>query len=270
MVDDKLEELVQSVRAKASYSQISEDLIRWLGKQELAKRRNLKEAVKHTRSKLHQSGGAYLESKPDYARWRAELVDIPPNLDDPALQAFCQKVMLAHASTRERLPILERFFQQTLADAAPIGSILDLGCGMNPLSIPWIPGNGHMTYLGLDIYADMATFLNDFFDHLGISGRVQVYNLLQGLPADLPKVRVAMLLKTVTCLELIDHAVTTKLLDGIQADFLLISYPVHSLGGRSKGMRSTYEKHFAVLAAEHHWQAKCFEFETELAYLIRL
>jgi 16S rRNA (guanine(1405)-N(7))-methyltransferase len=64
--------------------------------------------------------------------------------------------------------------------------------------------------------------------------------------------------------------VTTRLLDGLQADFLLLSYPVHSLGGRSKGMRATYEKHFAALAAERQWQARCFEFETELAYLIQL
>lgn len=267
---DGLDQLVEAVRAKASYAGISIDLIRWLGAQELNKRRNVKEAARHTRSRLHQAGGAYLEEKLDLARWQAELEETPREMQDPALQAFCQRLMAAHASSRERLPILDQFFQQTLREIAPLSSILDIGCGLTPLSIPWMPVSKDLVYYGLDIYSGLAEFLSGFLRHVGIAGEVRVYNLLNGLAPDMPPVQLAMLLKTVTCLELLDRTVTDRLLDSLQAEYLLVSYPVHSLGGKSKGMLATYERHFADLASRRGWQAKQYLFKTEMAFLVQL
>ena len=62
---DQLEKLVETVLTSSKYKAVSHDLIRSIGLRELAKRSSLKEAVKATKSKLHQVGGAYLNDKED-------------------------------------------------------------------------------------------------------------------------------------------------------------------------------------------------------------
>ncbi len=134
-----LENLVEQVRQGDRYREIDIDLIRSIGRRELRDRRKLREAVKATRAKLHQVGGAYLEAIPDYASWREKLVSLPAGRKTPELREFCMQIMHAHASTRERLPILDTFYSTTLSGITPINSVLDLACGLNPMALPWMP-----------------------------------------------------------------------------------------------------------------------------------
>ena len=72
--------------------------------------------------------------------------------------------------------------------------------------------------------------------------------------------------KTIPCLEQVDKTIGRRLLEQIQAEVLLVSFPVHSLGGRSKGMLQFYENHFRQLAADLPWRITRFEFASELVF----
>jgi 16S rRNA (guanine(1405)-N(7))-methyltransferase len=267
MVDETIQQLMAKVRSRSPYDQISPDLVRWIGQRELEKRRNLKEAVKATRSKLHQVACSYLEDDIDYDNWQAALKDLPTSLDDARLQTVCLQWMEKHASTRERLPIIDKFFRQTLEKVAPLKSILDVGCGLNPLALPWIPIDEGCVYYGLDIFADMAQFLNQFLQHAEVQGQIRLHSLTQGLE-EVPHVQLALLLKTIPCMEQLDKSMGEYLLDKIQAQFLLVSFPIYSLGGRQKGMRRHYEQHFMSIIKDRHFAFERFEFATELAFLL--
>src|SRR5215211_5261539 len=65
--------LVEAIYASKKYAAISEDLVRSIGLRELAARRNLKEAIKATKNKLHQVAGAFLDARPPYDDWLAQL-----------------------------------------------------------------------------------------------------------------------------------------------------------------------------------------------------
>ncbi|MDR3575566.1 MAG: hypothetical protein P4L50_17035 [Anaerolineaceae bacterium] len=262
----QIEELVKAVQKGASYRSISPVLIRRIGVQELAKGRSWKEAVKATRNKLHQVGGAYQEQEPDYPAWQAELDAIDPIREPEQLKTFCRKVMQFHASTRERLPDLEHFYAETLAALGPIRSILDAACGFNPLALPWIPLAQDAIYYGCDIYADMVEFMNSFLTKVRRPGNVEVCDLIHACPGQ--SVQVALLLKTIPCLEQMEKTAGRALLDGIQAEHLLVSFPARSLGGRSKGMVQNYEAHFRQLIEGQPWRIQRFEFASELAFLV--
>ena len=262
----QIEELVSAVQQGARYRSISPALIRRIGAQELAKGRPWKEAVKATRNKLHQVGGAYQEQEPDYPTWRAELDKIDPIEEPELLRAFCRKVMQFHSSTRERLPELERFYTETLASLGPIQSILDMACGLNPLALPWLPLAQDGIYYGCDIYADMVEFLNCFLTKMKRSGAVEVRDLISSLPTQ--SVQLALLLKTIPCLEQMNKSAGLALMDGIRAEHLLVSFPARSLGGRSKGMLQNYETHFRQLIDGRSWHIQRFEFASELAFLV--
>ena len=263
--DDVLDRLVMAVRSSAKYGQVSEAFVRRVGAAELNKRRSLKEAIKATKNKLHQVGGAYLDAAQEYPRWLATLQGATVQGDE-ALRDACRAVMAHHASTRERLPILETFFAETLADIAPVQSALDVACGLNPLAIPWMPLAPGATYLACDIYTDMMDLIGAFLPLAGVTGRAFVCDVVHEPPEQ--QAQVAFILKTIPCLEQVDKAAGLRLLDAVRADYALVSFPARSLGGRDKGMVAQYEARLGTLLAERRWPAQRFEFETELAFLV--
>jgi len=263
--DERLEAVIAAVLSGARYAHIHPGLVSRIAAQELAKGRSHKEAVKETRNKLHQVGGAYQATGPDYTRLSAALDPLPGDLE--AMKPFCQKAMQAHASTRERLPYLEAFFAPLCQRLGPVGSILDLACGLNPLALAWMPLAPGGEYYACDIYSDMLDFLNRFFAHAGVNGKAGLCDLAEEVPVQ--PVKLALLLKTLPCLEQLDRAIGPRLLEGLQAEFILVSFPSRSLGGRGKGMPQTYTAHFEQLLAGRSWQVERWSVQSELAFLIR-
>jgi len=265
--EEILNRLADTVRSTPRYQGISKELVQHVGAQELDKGRSFKEAVKATRNKIHQVGGAYQEHAVRYAAWLAELKDIPSDPENARLRDFCQRMMGEHASTRERLSVLDRFYATILAPIAPLQSVADLACGFNPLALPWMPLADGAPYYGCDIYSDLADFFNAFLAHLRRAGKVEVCDLTHNLPTQ--PVHLALLLKTLPCLEQVNKDIGLEILDRIQADYLLVSFPVASLSGRSKGMVKNYADHFLALIEGRPWSVQRFEFSSELAFLVK-
>jgi 16S rRNA (guanine(1405)-N(7))-methyltransferase len=283
---DNIAELIQAVQSSSKYAAISEAMIRSIGLRELAARRNLKEAIKATKNKLHQVAGAYVDARLPYDEWLALLGAATARQGDeePSRQAdvamdnsqfsifnsqfktVCREIMRHHASTRERLPILERFYATTLASLGPVHSVLDLACGLNPLALPWMPLAPDTRYYACDIYADMIDFLNGFFAHAGIHGQARVCDLVAGAPDE--QVDLALVLKALPPLDQQAKFAGRDLLRTLNARHMLISFPAHSLGGRGKGMAENYEQRFRALADAEGWSIERFVFPTELAFLV--
>ena len=265
MTDDaRLEEVVSLVVSGARYRHIYPGLVRKIALQALSKGRSLKEAVKETRSKLHQVGGAYQETPPDYQRLLSELNELPNQLD--ALRPYCLKAMQAHASTRERLPYMADFYAPLREKLGEVHSILDLACGLNPLALPWMPLAAGGEYAACDIYSDMVAFLNVFFQHAAIHGQAGLCDLTVEVPSQ--AVDLVLLLKTLPCLEQIDKSIGARLFDGLRADHILVSYPARSLSGRGKGMPQNYTDQFERLIAGRPWQVERWQVKTEILFLI--
>lgn len=265
-----LQQLLEAVQASAKYRHIDADFIRAVGAGELEKRRSLKEAIKATKNKLHQVGAAYQENMPHYARW-LEALRTASQAGDPArLQTTCREIMSCHASTRERLPFLPCFYAEVLKDIAPVRSVLDVACGLNPLAIPWMPLAPGARYYACDIYQDMIDFLNVCFPLLHVDGEATVCNVIQQYPVY--KVEVAFILKTIPVLEQVDKHAGQRLLRNIQAEHLVVSFPAASLGGRQggrgKNMETNYEAHLYELAAGQPWSIQRYSYDNELVFVI--
>ena len=262
---DDLARLVNEVQKAAKYRQITPDLIRRLGARELERRRNLKEAIKATKSKLHQVGAVYFPAQARYERWLAGLTQA--RAESPAaLRAACREIMASHASTRERLPLLDTLYDRALADLAPIHSVIDVACGFHPLAVPWMPLAPDADYQAVDIYLDLMAFLDDALPLLGVHGHAIAADVLQSPP--LAPADVAFLFKAIPCLEQIDREAGLALLDAVPSRHLLVSFPVRSLGGRGKGMRAHYEIHLRELVAERPWTVEPVACEDELFFWI--
>ena len=262
-MNPELEALVAEVCSSARYRAISPAVVRTLAQGELAKRRSHKETLKAIKSKLHQVVGVFLDGKVEYA---AALSALAARRNDEDLRHTCTKLMAAHASARERLPFLAPFYQRIFAQLGPVRRVLDLGCGLNPLAIPWMPLAADAVYHAYDVHGDLVQFLAAALPLLGVAGTARLSDLAQDVidqPADL-----ALLLKLLPTLEQLDRTAGDRLLTRLNARHIVVSFPIRSLGGREKGMRTTYETRFRHMIADRPWQVERLEFPTELVFVV--
>jgi len=175
--------------------------------------------------------------------------------------------MGAHASTYERLPILDSLYQQLFLRLPPVRSVLDIACGLHPLARPWMPLPTDVPYFAYDIFSDQLDFLNHFFDAMGYTGAAQHRNVLDGMST--PPADVAFLLKTLPCLEQIESGAGERLLHQIDAPVLIVSFPNQTLGGRKRGMAQHYTASFLSRIKKAGWQADSLTYPSELIYIVQ-
>lgn len=263
MSDLALEELVRLVRAAPKYSAIAEDFVRRIAAEELAKGRGKKELLKAVRSRLHQVGAVFLEDKPDFPGSLVRL-QAARAAGSPAFRDACRSALALHASTRERLPFLETFYPRVLAGLPPLRSVLDLACGLNPLAIPWMPLAPGAQYRAYDIHAGMLAFVGGALGLMDVQGEVHAADISNPrLFEAVPPADLALLLKTLPTLEQAGKDTSRPLLERIPARWLVVSFPLRSLGGRGRGMEAHYTASFEGLVAGLPWKMERFDFPNE-------
>jgi 16S rRNA (guanine(1405)-N(7))-methyltransferase len=261
-----IDRLIEVVLSSSKYKSIDADFIRYIGMQELSRHRNLKEAIKSTKNKLHQVGGAFQTSSPHYSIWLDELKFAKHSGNEELFLNTCKRIMQYHSSTRERLPILEQFYRTIFANLPPINSVIDIACGLHPLAVPWMSLSKHVQYFAYDIYEDMIDFLNESLALMPVQGVAKVCDVIRSCPRQ--KVDIAFILKSIPCLEQLDKSAGLRLLETINADYLVVSFPAHSLGGKNKGMTANYESRFHKLVTHKPWSIQRFEFPGELVFMV--
>lgn len=262
---DDLARLLASLSRSARYRHVSPELVSAIGRRELATGQGLKAATKATKGRLHQIVGAFRDGEQDYGAW---LHGIEAAAGDPAaLRLACRAAMRAHASTRERLPLLDRFYGEVLAGIPAPGTVLDLGCGLHPLAIPWMGLPPGVVYRCYEIDAALVDFLNAYFNVLGIDGRAGVRDLAIDPPSE--QVDLLLALKLLPTLDQLARGTGGALLRTSRAGHMVVSFPARSLGGRNHGMCQHYGTRFeALLAAEGLVARRSIAFPTELVFVI--
>lgn len=265
MLPDDLQRLVAQVLASNKYRALSPDLVRTIGAQELAARRSLKAAVKATKGRLHQAAGAFLDRTPPYADWLMRLRAAAD--DETRLRAVCREIMGWHASTRERLPDLERFYSTIFGLLPPIASLMDLACGLNPLAAPWMPFPPGAQYLACDLYHDLIAFIDAALPLFGLRSTACVCDLTGSLPPW--RADAALLLKTLPLLEHLRRGAGREVLQQIDAPYVVVSFPTRSLGGRDVGMAAAYTRFMEDIIDAKGWACKRLDFARELVFVVQ-
>ncbi len=263
---EQLDRLVKAVLKSPKYRNVCEGLIKNIGMREFSKQKNFNQAVKSTKKKLHQVGGAYFIKRPDYDSWLEELRIIQKAKREDLFWEKCTEIMGFHYSTKERLKVLAQFYSSIFSMLPPIKSIMDIACGFNPLSIVKMPVSDGVRYYAYDIYHDLTDFLNGFLKMIGVEGCAETRDIIQNPPAI--NTDLALILYSMPCLEQIEKSAGKKTLESIDANFIVVSYPVRTLGGRVKDMRGFYQAQFDRLIDGKDWDTERLDFRTEMVFVI--
>ncbi len=270
----ELDRIVTAVTTSKKYRSICADTIRRIAERELASRGNVKAAAKATKRRLHQVYGAF-EQDFDYEAAYQRLQDAYELDSDDEIKTACRHVMGQHSSTRERLPILDQFYPDIFEITGQPSLLLDLGCGLNPLALPWMDsvppqGSGQtpgVRYVPLDIDADRVHFLNRYLALAGLEPLARCQDILSHPPNDAADV--ALLLKMSPTLERQDPGATLGLIEQLAAPYVVVSFAVKSLGGREKGMVEHYQQQFLGWLKDRQWPAEKLVFDSELVFIVR-
>ena len=256
-----LDEIVAAVAAARKYRSVCKDTVYRIAERELVNYPNLKAATKATKRRLHQVYGA-IEQDWDYDAAYGQLEAAYRKRTGAGIEAACRQVMELHSSTHERLPILDGFYLGIFEITGRPSSILDAGCGLNPLALPWMDLPAGARYVALDIDAARVDFLNRYLALAGTEPLARCQDVLSHPPTD--RADVALLLKMSPTLERQETGATLRLFEQLDARHIVVSYAVKSLGGREKGMLETYEQHFRELVSDRDWSIEKLVFDTEL------
>jgi 16S rRNA (guanine(1405)-N(7))-methyltransferase len=261
-----IDDVVVAIRASSRYRHLDDTLIRRLAAQALVSSRGaVPEAIKRTKRHLHQVYGAYVNAKPRYERLLVRLREAHVAGTD-AFRHELQAVMGAHASTRERVPNLEAFYAALFARVGAVTSIVDVGCGLNPLAIPWmaLPAGGR--YTAIDVDAALVSFVAGCLQWMPVTGQAIVADVVANPPRDPSDL--ALMLKMLPCLERQGRDAGVAVMRALNVKTIAVSFPVRSLGGRGKGMRENYGRAFEDVARREGWAAEPVAVPGELLYVV--
>jgi 16S rRNA (guanine(1405)-N(7))-methyltransferase len=237
-------EIVERVLRSPRYRDVDPLLLRRLADEELSRARNADDAVKRVKRRLHQAVGAFrgkARSSGISEAWTGDR-------SAPAFRAACADALRGHASTRERVPHLDTFYTDVWAVSGVPGRLLDLGCGLGPLALPWMGLPHDATYVASDVDRRPLATVATFLELVGQPHRIEARDLVADLPSQ--PADIALLLKLVTTLDRQDPGAATRLLRSLDVRHAVVSFPAQSLGGRGKGMERSYRTRLDRLVAE--------------------
>jgi 16S rRNA (guanine(1405)-N(7))-methyltransferase len=243
---------IERLRLAPKYRQVHADTIADVVRQEVAYAADATELERRARLKLHRVVAGYLfTGRP--ARLLRGLDEAVA--DGPAAtQAWCRTALGSHVSTAERLPDLDRLYPCVLSLTGPPGTIADLACALNPLTVPWLRQVTAAQYTGYDLSLSYVTIGGQFLARTDADGTTAHRDVLvrpEEIRAD-----VALLLKTYHCIDDRTPGGALRLVRDITAACVVVSFPVRTIGGRAARFTRPHIEALQTLADQRHWELR--------------
>jgi 16S rRNA (guanine(1405)-N(7))-methyltransferase len=272
-VSDTLGEVMARLAASRRYRHVAPAMLRRLAVEEQAHGGKPEEIAHRVRRRLHQALGAVAGPTRAAERQLGAVRDTwHGDSSDRAFRDACAGVLRAHASTRERVPHLDAFYAAIWdITGPPRTAVLDLGCGIGPLALPWMQLAEGVRYHACDVDGAALETVAGFLQLVGRPGEVEARDLVSDV-AGLPAGDVALLLKLVPTLDRQDAGAAARLLRAVEAEHAVVSFPARSLGGRGKGMDRAYRGRLDRLLEEvgHVTEVREASVPNELVFVLEL
>jgi 16S rRNA (guanine(1405)-N(7))-methyltransferase len=239
-------DIVERVLRSSRYHDVDPSLVERLAAEELVRSRDADDAVKRVKRRLHQAIGAFRGAgRGDAlgklrAAWTGDLAEA-------GFRAATTELLATHASTRERLTDLPAFYDPIWEITGSPARLLDIGCGLAPLALPWMGLDPTTVYHAVDADRRPLDTVGAFLDLVGqphVAESVDAVAAPPAAPAD-----VALLLKLVTTLDRQHPDAAAALLGRLPVHHAVVSFALRSLGGRGRGREATYRRRMDRLAA---------------------
>lgn len=188
--DEVIAKLISKIKQKKELSNVEDSIIREKIAQILKQSKKLlkffseskefrgkssevKYVIKTIRKDLRVLYGVYQIDADKIKRYLQELKKNKQSLD------LHKKILSLHLSSKERLNIYPQFYKEIFAITGKPNSIIDLGCGLNPFSYPFME-LGDIEYIAVELNKKDAEMIQEYFDIIGIKGKAIAADITKG------------------------------------------------------------------------------------------
>lgn len=257
-MNENAQALFEKLASSKKYSEVCPDTIRRVISECDGRYKKAKDFEKAVREKLHGITSAFNDLGKDALAMAAQLDD-----NDDRLESLLKR----HISTRERLPLsaMDDLYRRIFEVTGPPQSILDLACGLNPVYLQArTPEN--CAIVGVDISGSCIALINTLSTEgvLGIHGDLLCDNAIPER-----HFHMALLFKILPLLERQKPGAAMDVMNRIDAEYLVISFPTRTLGGRNVGMADNYAAWMDAHMPVDYTIAAKFTTENELYYILK-
>ncbi len=255
----------------ASYLRQNQKAVLFLSKGGSSRSAQYNSIVKEIRAQLRKVYGLFrIEEE---AHERKELVATLGKTPPSKQKEIIQKILSTHSSTRERIPFYEQLYSRIFQITGIPTTILDLGCGVNPFSIPFMKLQ-KLKYYAFDLSEDEIKVLQQFFTwrhqrNHSFTGKAEVLDLVHWITlAHTEKADICFLLKMTDVLDLgKGHKTTERVLKNIPARFVVASFPTTTMSGKT--MNVPRRNWMEWLCTRLGYAFTILEFKNEIFYVIQ-
>ena len=211
-----------------TYLKKNQDMKKFL-QGEFSERNSLyKEVVKRVREELRKVHGLF-QVHTNVEKRRAYLEEL---LKKKEILEGSKKILETHASTKERVDFYPDLYKKLFKITGKPKRILDLGCGLNPFSIPFMDFKGK--YYAYDISDEEIWMIRKYLDFLGALGEAEVLDMLHWAKIEeMGKVDVCLMFKVTDVLDKgKGHKASEEVMTRVPAKFLVVSFPTYTVTGK--------------------------------------
>ncbi len=233
------------------YFQINPKALKFIDKE---KSKKFKEIVKAIRSKLHLAYGSF-QGKDKNKR------------EQYLKNKEFDKILATSISSKERLEDYNKLYKDIFSITGKPESILDLGCGLNPVSYHYM-NIDKLNYYAYDIDKDDINFLNKYFSLIKVKGKAYVKDLSKiSFVKKLPKADVCFMFKLLDPLEKgKGHKLSEEIISSLNCKYIIVSFSTKTVSG--KRMNHPYRGWIERMLSRIGFKFKKFSLENEVFYVI--
>ncbi len=169
-------DILQKIKANKKYKGIADEIVmaeieRYKKKHsEIERYRDIR-IIKDIRTQLHKAHGSFQNNKKNKrSTYFEELKKSPGDID------LLEAILSTNQSTKERIELYIRLYNKIFEVTGKPKVIVDIGSGINGVSIQFMNLGKELEYYCYDINQEDSDFLNDFFKLEKIKGKSFIMN----------------------------------------------------------------------------------------------
>lgn len=259
MDENKKNALVAKILSSKKYKDYPEKTVRRIV-EDMYFKYSEKKLEKQVKNKLHQISGSFNESQKIFKH-----LDIDGDLSSDLIRS----VLETHSSTRERMPFLEEFYKDIFKVTGDVESLLDIGCGLNPLAFLVVPSS-IATYTGVEINGALVKINNLVLQKAQVKTK---FNILHNDVFDSsilkPRYDLVLLFKMMQVLDLMENNGGENVIGSLDSRYFVLSFPILSLSGKQVGMKNFYQNYLEKLCKKQNLKTIFYKaYKNEVLYVL--
>ncbi len=216
------EDIIREIKKKKELSGITDSLVSSLLEDYLEKNRlSLEKLAPSYRKILIKDIRASLREH--VGRFKSSLKDRKKLLE----RGEISKLLRTHLSTKERIDFYPRL-KEMIKNLSP-SSILDLGCGINPIAL----AEKDVKYYASDVNLDDLELVRLFFKKKKIQGETFVCDMRDINRCSFPSADICLILKVFDILGKDDYEIAKNVMNKIECKQAIVSFSTKTLSGKS-------------------------------------